>query len=153
MKVVGIDPGNNGAVCVLDTNDLDNPALLDLSRTSMYECTKWLHQQNVDIIWLEQVHSIFGMSAKSNFGFGRSVGAITAISQIVTRGVVAQMVTPKVWQKYAGVTATGKDIKLQVAQICTKLYPLANIYGAKGGLLDGRSDALMIAHYGLHHHP
>jgi hypothetical protein len=91
------------------------------------------------------------MSAKSNFGFGRSVGIVTAVSEIVTKGIVAKTVTPKVWQKYAGVTAKGKAIKKEVSLIATTLYPLANIYGPKGGLLDGRSDALLIAHYGVNH--
>ena len=58
----------------------------------------------------------------------------------------------KIWQKYIGVTAKGKDIKKQISEIALKLYPTANIYGKRGGLLDGRSDALMIAHYGVHNH-
>ena len=59
-------------------------------------------------------------------------------------------VTPKVWQKYIGVTAKGKAIKKQVAKIAQYLYPQAELHGKRGGLLDGRSDALMIAYYGLH---
>jgi len=56
-------------------------------------------------------------------------------------------VQPKKWQKTIGVTKKGKEIKKEVASICSRLYPDAEIYGPKGGLLDGKSDALMIAHY------
>jgi hypothetical protein len=91
------------------------------------------------------------MSAKSNFGFGKNLGIVTAIAKIATNGQAVKTVAPKVWQKYVGVTVRGKAIKKQVAEIANTLYPTANLYGKRGGLLDGRADALMIAHYGLNH--
>ena len=150
MRICGIDPGANGAVCVLDSNDPVYIALLDLAKTTPFDAAHWLQKQNPNTVWIEDVHSLFGMSAKSNFGFGRNLGLAIAISQIATKGEVAKTVTPKIWQKYIGITAKGKDIKKQISEIAIKLYPTANIYGKRGGLLDGRSDALMIAHYGLH---
>lgn len=151
MLVCGIDPGVNGAIAVLDSKNPDSVALLDLNKVTTYNAYLWLEYHQTRAVWIEDVHSLFGMSAKSNFGFGRNLGIVTAISQIATPGVIAKTVTPKIWQKYIGVTAKGKAIKKQVAEIATKLYPRANIYGKRGGLLDGRSDALMIAHYGLNY--
>ena len=90
------------------------------------------------------------MSAKSNFGFGRNFGIAFAIAGVAVSGGPVQQVTPKVWQKYIGVTAKGKAVKQQVAKIAQYLYPQAELHGKRGGLLDGRSDALMIAYYGLH---
>ena len=58
---------------------------------------------------------------------------------------------PKIWQKYVRVTVKGKAIKKEVAKIAQGLYPNAELHGKRGGLLDGRADALMIAHYGLKH--
>tara|TARA_Y100001951_G_scaffold21895_1_gene16865 strand:+ start:928 stop:1389 length:462 start_codon:yes stop_codon:yes gene_type:complete len=150
MRVCGIDPGSNGAICVLDSNDPAYIALLDLGKTTTFDTAQWLHKQKPDIVWIEDIHSLFGMSARSNFGFGRNLGIVIAISEVATHGQIAKTVTPKIWQKFAGVTAKGKWIKKEVAQIATKLYPTASLRGKRGGLLDGRSDALMIAHYGLH---
>ena len=150
MRICGIDPGANGAICVLDSNDPTYIALLDLAKNTSFDAAYWLKKQNPNTVWIEDIHSLFGMSAKSNFGFGRNLGLAIAISEIATKGEVAKTVTPKIWQKYIGVTAKGKDIKKQVSEIAIKLYPTANIHGKRGGLLDGRSDALMIAHYGLH---
>ena len=149
MRVCGIDPGTNGAIAVLDSKNPDSVALLDLNKNSIYETTEWLHNEKVDTIWLENVHSLYGMSAKSNFGFGRNFGIAFAIAKLAVSDGPVQQVTPKVWQKYIGVTAKGKAIKKQVAEIANILYPVANLYGKRGGLLDGRADALMIAHYGL----
>ncbi len=136
---------------MLDTSDLACIPFLDLHKHSIYEIALWLHHQQVDTIWIEDVHSFPNMSAKSNFGFGRSVGMVMTISQIITKGIIANKVTPKKWQKFVGVTAKGQAIKKNVAELGAVLYPTANVYGPQGGLLDGRSDALLIAHYGLNH--
>ena len=159
MLIAGIDPGANGAIAVLDSENPDSVALLDLKKTTINNIYNWLHSQlrfRSGEIWVEDIHSMYGMSAKSNFGFGRNLGVVTAVAEIV-KGTLHGMsvitiktVTPKVWQKYIGVTAKGKAIKQQVSKIAQYLYPQAELHGKRGGLLDGRSDALMIAYYGLH---
>ena len=152
MRVCGIDPGANGAIAILDSKNPDSVALLDLKKTTINNIHNWLHSQlrfRGSEIWVEDIHSMYGMSAKSNFSFGRNLGSILAITELL-KGIPPKTVTPKVWQKYVGVTAKGKAIKKQVAKIAQYLYPEAELHGKRGGLLDGRSDALMIAYYGLH---
>ena len=152
MLIAGIDPGANGAIAVLDSQDPDSVALLDLKKQSIITIHEWLVEEldyHPSIFWIEDVHSMHGMSAKSNFGFGKNIGMITAVAELF-RNELSNTVTPKVWQKYAGVTAKGKAIKQQAAKIAQYLYPQAELHGKRGGLLDGRSDALMIAYYGLH---
>ena len=153
MRVCGIDPGANGAICVLDSQDSAHIALLDLKKHSNTDIYNWLHSQlrfRGSKIWIEDIHSMHGMSAKSNFSFGKNLGIVTTIAELL-KGIPPKTVTPKVWQKYVGVTAKGKAIKKQVAKIAQYLYPQAELHGKRGGLLDGRSDALMIAYYGLHY--
>ena len=152
MLIAGIDPGANGAISVLDSENPDSVALLDLKKHSIITIHEWLVEEldyHPSIFWIENVHSMHGMSAKSNFGFGKNIGMITAVAELF-RNELSNTVTPKVWQKYIGVTAKGKAIKKQVAKIAQYLYPQAELHGKRGGLLDGRSDALMIAYYGLH---
>jgi hypothetical protein len=150
MLICGIDPGANGAIAVLDSTNPDSIALLDLNKASIYQAAVWLHTQQVSTVWLESVHSLYGMSAKSNFGFGRNFGIAFAIAKMGTSDGPIDQVTPKVWQKYIGVTVKGKGIKQEVCKIAQQFYPNVELHGKKGGLLDGRADALMIAHYGLH---
>ena len=150
MFIAGIDPGTNGAIAVLDSTNPDSVALLDLNKVSIYQTAVWLHTKQVSTVWLESVHSLYGMSAKSNFGFGRNLGTVLTIAELLT-GHSPNTVTPKIWQKYIGITVKGKGIKQEVCNIAQGLYPNAVLHGPKGGLLDGRSDALMIAHYGLNH--
>lgn len=94
---------------------------------------------------IEDVHAIFGSSAKSTFNFGFNVGILHGI--IRTLNLPLDLVQPKAWQKHAGVMAKGKLIKNEVKDIGQRIYPGAQVFGPKGGLLDGRSDALLIASY------
>ena len=152
MRVCGIDPGANGAIAILDSKNPNSVALLDLKKTTINNIHNWLHSQlrfRGSEIWVEDIHSMYGMSAKSNFSFGRNLGIILTITELL-KGIPPKTVTPKVWQKYIGVTAKGKAIKKQVAKIAQYLYPQAELHGKQGGLRDGRSDALMIAYYGFY---
>ena len=161
MSTVGIDPGTNGAIAVLDSESPDSVELLDLKKHTIYEVFDWMEGKISSFspgeIWIEDIHSMYGMSAKSNFGFGKNLGIVTALAEIFQgympkkAPITIKTVTPKIWQKYIGVTAKGKAIKKEVAKIAQDLYPNAELYGQRGGLLDGRADALMIAHYGLKH--
>ena len=153
MRVCGIDPGATGAICVLDSHDPAHVALLDLKKHSNTDIYNWLHSQlrfRGSEIWVEDIHSMHGMSARSNFSFGKNLGIVTTIAELMI-GHLPKTVTPKIWQKYIGVTAKGKAIKKQVAKIAQHIFPQAELHGKRGGLLDGRSDALMIAYYGLHY--
>ena len=152
MFIAGIDPGANGAIAVLDSENPDSVALLDLKKRNTVTIHEWLTEEldyKPSTFWIEDIHSMFGMSAKSNFSFGKNLGMVTAIAELFNHDL-PNTVTPKVWQKYIGVTAKGKAVKQQVAKIAQYLYPQAELHGKRGGLLDGRSDALMIAYYGLH---
>ncbi len=102
---------------------------------------------DVQMVVVEEVHAIFNASAKSTFTFGFNA----ALAEIIplAAGLSVAKVPPKKWQKFVGVksTAKGKAIKEAVATLCAQLYPEVSIHGAKGGLQDGKSDALMLAHY------
>lgn len=147
---VGADPGAKGAMCLLipETKQI---AFMDNSAKPL-EILGWLerinNEYNLKVIMIEDVHAIFGTSAKSNFNFGFNTGLITGIIQ--ASGNSLDKVTPKVWQKYVGVKQKGKLIKKEVGEICDRLYPNTELRGSRGGLLDGRSDALCIAVYAAH---
>lgn len=146
---LGTDPGQKGAFCALvpSTGEI---YFMDTKKHYL-EILGWLEtiKANKDYTLraavIEDVHSLYGMSAKSNLSFGRSIEKLHAICAIADIKLI--LVQPKEWQKGVGVTAKGKEIKNNVAELCKTLYPGCNIYGPKGGLMDGRSDSLMMARY------
>jgi len=150
---IGVDPGVKGALCLLDTSNSSCELHLTPRLDPLITATtvlNWIQSiPKSRIIGLEDVHSIFGASAKSNFQFGRACGEIAAVCNISGFGV--DWVTPKVWQKTVGISFPPKSAPMQRKKITAarvaELYPNAMIFGPKGGLLDGRADALMIAHF------
>ena len=104
---------------------------------------------------IEDVHSIFGASAKSNFMFGFNTGLLHGIIRAL--GLPLDQVQPKAWQKHIGVKSTvkGKLVKTAVADIVQGLYPeiATDIFTPRGRLIDGRSDAAGIVSYCKFKHP
>lgn len=143
---LGVDPGQKGAFCLLvpDTKYVS----FHSTAAKPMDIIQWMvaraEEYDIRIVMLEQVHAIFGTSAGSNFKFGYNVGVVNALSEATSLGV--DHVTPKAWQKTIGCKAKGPALKKEVASIVERLYPSVNIRGPKGGLLDGRSDSLAIAH-------
>jgi len=144
---LGIDPGNKGAMCLLPKTG--QPLFID-NNTTPNTIVDILTKYKIDIAMIEDVHSIYGVSAKSNFNFGFNVGYLHGI--ISALKIPLDVVQPKVWQKHFNVKVTGKNIKKEVASIALRLNPTLEIYGSKGGLLDGRSDAYLIAMYAKFKH-
>jgi len=146
IAYIGIDPGASGAICILvpETKYTEFVPTTD----KPMDIIKWLldisNTYDPRIIMIENVHAIQGTSAGSNFKFGYNTGVVNALAE--ASGIGVDKITPKMWQKTIGVKAKGKAIKKEVASIAERLYPQAEIRGARGGVLDGRSDALMIAH-------
>ena len=143
----GIDPGARGSICLLvpETKQIVFYSTIAKPIDVMYLLKQAQLECNVVVAMIEDVHAIQGTSAKSNFSFGFNTGLVTGMIQ--GAGLSLDKVTPKKWQKFIGVRTKGKLIKKEVADICERLYPQAEIKGPRGGLMDGRSDALMIAHY------
>ena len=145
--IVGIDVGAKGSFCLLIPNTKQVAFMPTTSKP--VDLLAWISQiqeeYNLKVIMIEDVHSIFNVSAKSNFSFGYNAGIVNSISSC--SGATVDLVQPKKWQKAIGVKKKGKEIKKEVAGICERLYPNVNVRGPRGGLLDGLSDSLMIAHY------
>lgn len=160
---IGCDPGNLGAICLLRIfpNKLPKAYFIDGSATRR-ELMSWLNKAkklNIIMAMLEDVSTVPGSGATANFQFGRNVERMHFALELQPYGL--DLVRALVWQKAVGVkrpkkkktTVTKKKvgsnrlIKLQVEKLCNQLYPKCDIYGSRGGLKDGRSDALMIAHY------
>jgi hypothetical protein len=177
MLIAGCDPGFNGAMSMIDVDgdnikvrcvdDLptklttigggkkrrmyDLPMLLKLMK-KYSACTRMYLESNLII----DTNSKFSI-ASTAFGAGLILGVGHAI------GVDVQFCSPKTWQAWVNKEATvcterermkvngKKPDSKQLAELfvksqykeCIKL-----IYGPRGGLLDGRADAICIATFG-----
>jgi len=143
---LGIDPGASGAMCALSENG--DIIFKDFKDNNLQGYISWLkdlietHDKPTMIV-LEKVASMHGQGVKSVFSFGQRLGELEGMLQTLELGY--DFVRPQVWQKECGVKP--KSGKKGIHETISKIYPKAELLGPKGGIMDGRCDALSMAHY------
>lgn len=139
---IGIDPGASGALCILYENGVTQ--FIDFADTGLSGYIN-ININSTDLVMaaVEKVHSMPGQGVKSTFSFGQRLGELEGMLQTLKVGY--ELVRPQLWQKTCGVPP--KSGKKGIHQTLSKIYPTAPITGPKGGIKDGRCDALGIAHY------
>lgn len=103
---------------------------------------------------IEDVHSVFGASAKSNWNFGRTVGILEAL--LAANGIEYTKIQPKKWQKqmWDGVDVIKKengstDTKATSMLAAKKLFPSIDLRKSERAKKPDHNkvDALLIAEY------
>lgn len=143
---LAIDPGATGSMCALSHDG--NIIFKDFKENSLRGYISWLKDViathgNPAMIVVERVASMHGQGVKSVFSFGQRLGEIEGMLQTLELGY--EFVRPQLWQKECGVRP--KSGKKGIYETISKIYPSAELLGARGGVIDGRCDALSMAHY------
>ena len=152
MRVLGVDPGANGALAVHFGGRLVD--LVDMPTTTVKRGSREVREVNaallgavvsrmlpLDAAYLEQVGAMPGQGVSSMFAFGRAVGVIEGV--LAALEVPVTKVPPQTWQRSMRVRG-GKDGARERAM---QLYPAdASAFARKKD--DGRADASLIAAYG-----
>lgn len=155
MLVLGIDPGASGALAFYDTVSgalriEDMPTAVversgkNRTEPAPHRLAAIIAQEGPDAVWLEKVGAMPGQGVSSMFAFGRAVGVIEGV--VASLGIRIEYVQPQVWQR-ATRCRGGKDGNcLRACELFPVHAPLFR--GPRGGWLDGRADAALIAYYG-----
>lgn len=167
--IVGIDPGLSGAVVAIDnacallgffdcpTNKLSTKsAKRDFSERRMIDGLRQLLAKtgitkDRTQIWIEKQWAQPRDGKTGAFKNGCGFGIWRAIC--AAEGYQYSLVAPRTWQKPMLSGVSGDDTKKKSIARAEQLFPSLEtvITGPRGGitLLDGRSDASLIAAYGL----
>lgn len=162
---IGIDPGKDGGIAILNNNGeivfkTNSPQIgkeADLHKIDTILKSYVVLKQHHVI--MEDVHSIFGMSAKSNFSFGKNVGHLEGM--LIGMGTKYTLVAPKKWQKemWEGIPEQRKpgkegkkgpiDTKTMSLLAVKRLFPGADLRKSERSTKahDGIVDALLLAEY------
>lgn len=157
MIFVGIDPGKHGAVawmdgtrklvevfdCPLVCGEYDYAAMDGLLASALTEC-----RGDGLLVTMEEVHAMPSDGKCSAFSFGLGYGAWLAL--LGARRMDLQLVAPRVWKRtmLAGV-ANDKEAEAKALKQRFQGHPIVSqLHGPRGGLRDGRGDALFLAEYG-----
>lgn len=165
---IGIDIGKNGAIVVIGPTGVVSTSIMPMiGKGKGSEIDKkalrdffWSYADEKTVVVIEDVHSIFGVSAGSNFQFGRALGIIEGLVEVLQ--LPYYKVSPKTWQgtcfegvpviEKPGTKAKGRnsyDTKAMALIAAQRLYPKLDLRKSQKAEKphDGIVDALLMAHY------
>lgn len=148
---VGIDPGEKGAIAflspegVVDIWDMKDPALT----AALFRDTA----QNYSHMYvaIEGQGSRPSQSSVSTFSQAESFGVLKGI--LYALEIPFEAISPQAWKKQLRIPAgkgdtplaKRKDGKKKSMEAAEAMFPKAELRGSRGGALDGRAEALLIA--------
>ncbi len=144
MKLIGIDPGANGGIASLNTeND-------EVKCWAMPETEKDMVEMFIELVTcgytkalIEKVHGMPGQGGAAMFTFGRGYGTVR--TAMIAVGISFDEVTPQAWQKAMGIpprkkTETKVQHKNKLKAKAQQLFPDVKVTLAN-------ADALLIVEY------
>lgn len=170
-RVVGIDPGNSGAFCIITKLEGDiidvvfesMPVIRSVVKTKKRDgkdktktTTQLDYNRLAEIfgvlldctVFIEKVSAMPKQGVVSMFNFGSQIGALRAL--LHSFKIEHYEVTPQAWQKvmHEGAPA-GQDAKQRSLIVARRIFPKINLVKAGCKFPDeGFVDALLIAEYG-----
>lgn len=159
MKVLGIDPGAEGALALLREDGsiirvVDMPCVqirigkTEKARVDPAGVVVKIRDLNPDHVCLEQVGAMQHDSPFAAFTFGHSAGIVAGV--VAALGLPVTFVRPQAWRKAMGVSCPGGSTHAQrkeaSRQRVLQLYPLkAALFARK--LDSDRSEAVLIGRW------
>ena len=153
MKVVGIDPGLNGAIAILEDKKvlsiIDMPVMADgkknkrqLNNAQLAEILRNNTSDDDEIsVVVEQVNAMPGQGVTSMFNFGQTFGAIKGVCAALKLPIF--FVRPSKWKKYFELINSSKDSSRTKA---IEMYPYLSDQLTKKKDVN-KSDAILIARF------
>lgn len=136
MNVIGIDPGQNGAIVTYDKDFLRIFPMKDKGEIEIACEIKSMSEKHTTC-YLEKVHSMPSQGVASTFKFGKGYGFLRGC--LTLSGVEIIDVTPQKWQKELDCRTKGdKNVTKNKAKELFKDVKVTH----------GIADGLLIAYYG-----
>ncbi len=147
--IIGIDPGQKGAIGIIDSSfvEVKDMFLLPSNEIDTKKIYKYIKNKQKEtsietICFIEKAQAMAKNGSTSIFTYGEGYGKTKAVFEILEIPYIE--IRPVAWKKYFGLN----NDKTKAITFAMKLFPNVNFYGTKGGKKDGRAEALLIAKYG-----
>ncbi len=153
MKIVGIDPGLNGAIAILENKKVlaifDMPVMSEGKKNKRQLNSAQLVNilvENINddkeiAVIVEQVNAMPGQGVTSMFNFGQTFGAIKGVCAALKLPIF--FVRPSKWKKHFELINSSKDASRTKV---IEMYPsLSNQLSKKKDV--NKSDAILIARF------
>ena len=166
-SILGIDPGQDGGLCLIHGESVflwDMPTIklqkgngkqsdIQFDVAATFNLLKRIKAEHSPTIYLEWNSVQLGEGAVSAVRIGE--GRMLILALAMSLYIPCEKIAPQSWTKplkLKGKGTTSESKKAAIAQryeLGSRLYPSISdqLTGPRGGKLDGRIDALLIAHY------
>ena len=159
MISIGIDVGIRGAVVALDRHGkvifyADCPVRPGAKGRKYFQPGE---MRKILVQWIDLNAKVFIEYSQAMRKDGRAQGATSShktgegyglwVGIVVGLDMPYDVIPPKDWQRVMHSGEPG-DPKKRSEAVCKKLFPDLPIYGPRGGYIDGRGDAALIAEFG-----
>lgn len=95
---LGIDPGSKGFITLMSDEGMEFFSIEDNDFYKLGDILHDIKERYSDVICvMEEVHAIFGSSAKGTFNFGEINGLLKGL--LIANKIPYHLVQPKTWQK------------------------------------------------------
>ena len=153
MIIIGIDPGINGAISVIENKKIievyDTPTMIDGKKnkrqingaqvTNIFK--ERLNGEKQVVVVVEHVNAMPGQGVTSMFNFGQSFGVIKGICAALNLPIY--FVRPAKWKKHFNLIKTNKDAsRTKVIEVYPEIS--SKLHRKKDS---NRADAILIALY------
>lgn len=124
MRIVGVDPGLNGALACLEVLDTETrivdvvPMPVIAKDVQAAQIADVFRCWKPDFVVIEQIGLIYQSSKATAFSMGRSLAKVEAVAQTLQHPLV--MMRPQDWKKQMGLIGKDKDDSRLMA---TQLFP------------------------------
>lgn len=159
MIYIGIDVGKASFICVMGYDEkplfIPIPMINDEINISELFLLIAPHTRRSCFAVIEDVHAIFGSSAKATFEFGRVAGILEAL--LVAHGIPYAKVKPKEWQKemWQGIPIlkkegkTSNDTKAMSLMAAQRLFPNVDLRKSDRAKIPDHNkvDAILLCEY------
>ena len=155
MRIIGIDPGINGAICFFEDGEvkdvLEMPTMAEGKKNKrqvngrqmfndLASRIKEYNTKNINVV-VEQVSAMPGQGVTSMFNFGQTFGVIKGICAALK--IPIYFVRPSKWKKHFDLIRSSKDASRTKV---IEMYPsLSNLLSKKKDV--NKSDAILIAKF------
>ena len=144
--IIGIDPGKNGGIAVVDSDTNDVVDVVSMPGT-VKDISDFIERyKDASCAVLETVHSMPGQGVASMFTFGQYYGYVQMA--VVAHKIRCIDVLPSKWQQALGVKAKKGEPKSvhknELKGLAQKLFPDTKVTLKN-------ADALLLAEYGRSH--
>tara|TARA_Y100000590_G_C15289796_1_gene852061 strand:- start:51 stop:530 length:480 start_codon:yes stop_codon:yes gene_type:complete len=153
MIIIGIDPGINGAISIVENKKIievyDTPTMIDgkknkrqINGAQVTNIIKEVLNGNKEVVVVvEHVNAMPGQGVTSMFNFGQSFGVIKGICAALS--VPIYFVRPSKWKKHFNLIKTNKDAsRTKVIEVYPEIA--SKLHRKKDS---NRADAILIALY------